>query len=223
MTTRFKQALLAATLSVAGIGSAQAMLIDRGGGLIYDDVLNVTWMQDAQIAISMGLTTTGMGWQNAMDFASSLSYYDSVRGVTWTDWRLPTFDNALAVRNGYDTTGASSELAYMYYVNLGYAPNYSHDRTTPSPTSGNYNPFVNLAYRGYWSSTPTDFANREWAFHFHFGSNEFGNIFEDNRIWAVRDGDVAALANNSVPEPGTLALLGLGLLGLGGAKRRKPR
>ncbi len=30
--------------------TAHAMLIDRGGGLIYDDVLDITWMQDAYYA-----------------------------------------------------------------------------------------------------------------------------------------------------------------------------
>ena len=31
-------------------GAAQATLIDRGGGLIYDSVLNVTWLQNANLA-----------------------------------------------------------------------------------------------------------------------------------------------------------------------------
>jgi len=32
---------------VAISGAAQASLIDRGGGLIYDTNLNVTWLADA--------------------------------------------------------------------------------------------------------------------------------------------------------------------------------
>lgn len=35
-------------LCVSGV--AQAALYDRGGGLIYDSVLDVTWLQDANYA-----------------------------------------------------------------------------------------------------------------------------------------------------------------------------
>ena len=83
--------------------NAEALLIDRGGGLIYDDVLDVTWLQDANYAVSSGywdaLDKTGysdwslnhpgtMIWNDAMDWADGLEYYDSVRDVTWSDWRL---------------------------------------------------------------------------------------------------------------------------------------
>jgi hypothetical protein len=32
--------------------STQAALYDRGNGLIYDDVLNVTWLEDAKLDCS---------------------------------------------------------------------------------------------------------------------------------------------------------------------------
>ena len=54
-----------------------ATLIDRGGGLIYDDVLNITWLQDANLGAGSsfddgGSTTDGlMNWQNAVDWAIS--------------------------------------------------------------------------------------------------------------------------------------------------------
>jgi hypothetical protein len=41
------------------------------------------------------------------------------------------------------------------------------------------------------------------------------------RVWAVRDGDVALTSPVSVPEPGTLALFGLGLGLFGMVGRRK--
>ncbi len=34
--------------------STHAALIDRGNGLIYDTVLNVTWMQDVALARTLG-------------------------------------------------------------------------------------------------------------------------------------------------------------------------
>src|SRR5687767_9254987 len=133
-----------------GAGTAQAALIDRGGGLIYDSVLNVTWMQDALYASTTGVSSNGrLTWDAAMAFASSTSYYDSVRNTTWDDWRLPQqFVNSRSTALMYDTLGQQSELAYMYYINLGFAANTGHDPSLPAPTSSNYNPFINLTYRG---------------------------------------------------------------------------
>lgn len=211
-TSRF---VFVATVFLAGTGTAHATLIDRGGGLIYDDVLDVTWMQDAQYAITSGYESTGrLSWTDALAWASGVQYYDPVRNTVWDDWRLPTTINAPSSL-GYDTTGLSSELAFMYYVNLGYAPNYEHDRFSAAPTSSSYNPFMNLAYRGYWSETLSDYQDQAWMLHFHFGSQELNGIGDQQRVWLVRNGDVA------VPEPGGLALFGLGLAVMGLVQRRR--
>jgi hypothetical protein len=71
-------------------GTANATLLDRGGGLIYDDVLDITWLQDANYAQTSGYDADGMmTWYDAIVWAEKLEYYDSVREVTGTDWRLP--------------------------------------------------------------------------------------------------------------------------------------
>ena len=62
-----------------------AELHDRGGGLIYDDVLNVTWLQDANYAHTSGYDLDGlMNRNDAFTWADNLEYggYDN--------WRLPS-------------------------------------------------------------------------------------------------------------------------------------
>ncbi|MFC1857036.1 hypothetical protein ACFL9U_03300 [Thermodesulfobacteriota bacterium] len=62
--------------------SIKAQLWDRGGGLIYDDILNVTWLQDANYARSSGYDVDGkMTWYEATEWAENLVYNDTVRGI----------------------------------------------------------------------------------------------------------------------------------------------
>jgi len=136
-----KRQLIVVLGMVATLGiTSNADLIDRGSGLIYDDVLDITWLQNANYAQTSGYDSTGlMNWSQAMAWAVNLEYYDSVRQVTWTDWRLPHIlpVNGMSYDynnnpdgssdNGYNI-GASgsvypnstgSEMGYMYYTNLG--------------------------------------------------------------------------------------------------------
>jgi len=132
--------ILAASIAVP----AHATLIDRGGGLLYDDVLNITWLQDANYARTSGYDADGrMNWNNAKSWAANLVYggYD--------DWRLPTMIDSgtpgcLLTNSGTDcgfnvlTYAAGtvySELAYMYHVNLGLRSCYKPDGTV-DPTCG---------------------------------------------------------------------------------------
>jgi hypothetical protein len=151
-------------------GAAQAALHDRGGGLVYDDVLDVTWLADANYAKTSGYDDDGlMTWEQAMDWAASLSYYDSVRGVTYDDWRLPFVrDGGLADYNwaysgtdyGYNvrTVGEDgtvySELAHMYFNNLGFKSMFRPDT------------YVQEIYFEYW--VPDDESGNG---HYEFGTD----------------------------------------------------
>lgn len=107
---------------------AYAELHDRGGGLIYDDVLNITWLQDSNYSWSSdGIGV--MSLQDAKNWVANLSYYDSVRNVTWSDWRLPKlvpvgsemnyiWSNNGSTDYGFNNSGTNTELGYMYHVNF---------------------------------------------------------------------------------------------------------
>jgi len=235
-----KAVLVLLVASVLSSGVAQAALFDRGGGLIYDDVLSITWLQDANYAKTSGYDTDGlMNWSEANTWAAGLSYYDSVHNVTWTDWRLPTvnpvgdsfnfnFSNNGATDVGYGNTSINSELSYMYYVNLGNLGfctpdngNTTSCNAQPGYGLANTAPFDNLQSFGYWygtSSAPSP-TNTAWSFATIFGSQGNSSHGIGFSAWAVRPGDVAA-----VPEPETYALLltGLGLIGFAAHRKTKP-
>ena len=188
--------LLTALVLFFLVASAEAALIDRGSGFIYDDVQDITWAQDANI--------NGADiWANQVAWAAGYSQTHTVYG-TFDDWRLPTTlqpdascsDQSGGVSSGLDCTG--SEMGHLFNVD--------------GISSSSMGLFTNVQSDGYWSGTEyaplTSFA---WYFDFHYGNQ--GSIFKSNSYYAlaVRDGDVAA-----VPVPAAVWLFGsaLGLLGL---------
>ena len=89
---------------LAGAASAQAALVNRGGGMIYDTTLNLTWLADMNFAKTSGYAANGvapestygsntiwtdgsMGWEAANKWADNLVYGG------FSDWRLPTLNS----------------------------------------------------------------------------------------------------------------------------------
>lgn len=63
--------LLAGVFALS-VGTAQAALIDRSGGMLYDDVLNITWLQDANYAKTSGYDADGKSsWAAANTWAAN--------------------------------------------------------------------------------------------------------------------------------------------------------
>jgi hypothetical protein len=223
-----KVTLALATAGLLSSGVAQAKLIDRGGGLLYDDVLNVTWLQDANYAQTSGYDTDGkMNWTDAKTWADNLVFHDSVRNVDYSDWRLPATSDTDA---GWNIISPNSELSYMYYVNLGLTskfspsgaeqPHYGIFRNGTEGGQADVGLAKNLQSYYYWFGTvyapSTSFGT--WYFVTSVGAQFFNYQNLECYAWAVRPGDVAA----AVPEPETYAMLlaGLGLLGVGAKRRR---
>ena len=64
---------------------ANAALVDRGTGMIYDTDLGITWLQDANYAQTSGYDADGrMTWNQATNWAAGLN----INGIT--GWRLPS-------------------------------------------------------------------------------------------------------------------------------------
>jgi len=222
------------------VPQAQAGLVDRGGGMLYDTVLNVTWLQDANYAKTSNYDADGrMTWTQANTWANNLNY-----GGYSSGWRLARntpvngtqsgWNYAYSLNGstdvGYNIISTFSELSYMYYVNLGLKGYYS--------ASGAYQPDFgvngNGTYGGqkdvglvrnlqsdvYWSSTayaPSP-AVSAWGFNAYHGVQGYGLQSDEFFAWAVRDGDVTV-----VPVPGSVALLAGGLALLRVVTRRRGR
>lgn len=189
-------------------GSASAALHDCGGGLIYDDVLDVTWLQDVSDTTT-GAVLDGAGqisWADAQAHVDALVYYDALRDVNWTDWRLPRVlpQNGVSLDmtdlpdgstdQGYNITSPKSEFSHLFYVTLGNIgqKDVSGGLFPPGWGLSNTGPFQNLQAGGYWYQTehPSNSAN---ALTFGMGNGHQANrVKSDGRfIWALRDGNVA--------------------------------
>jgi hypothetical protein len=218
--------------------AAHAALHDRGGGLIYDDVLDVTWLQDANYSKTSGYALTGrMSWDQATTWAENLSYFDPVRSQSLTGWRLPLVldtggPGCSFAYSGTDcgfnvqTTGDGtvySELASLFYDSLSLKAIWGPQgrpqppfENVPQPGwgRGNTGPFQNVQILGasYWTGTAAG-ASQAWQFDFYSGQQGVlpTNDFAFHAYaWAVRPGDVGP-----VPEPSTYALIVAGLVAVG--------
>ncbi|PIQ12851.1 MAG: hypothetical protein COW07_02885 [Hydrogenophilales bacterium CG12_big_fil_rev_8_21_14_0_65_61_21] len=80
-TTLITSSLIASSLVSC---AAQATLINRGGGMIYDTDIDITWLADANYAMTSGYDADGlMNWAAANAWAAGLVYGG------YENWRLP--------------------------------------------------------------------------------------------------------------------------------------
>lgn len=191
---------------------AMSALIDRGNGMIYDSVLDVTWLQDANMAGSAMSQFDANEWAQQLDFGG------------FNDWRLPTMTASAGLDGnkssfffecgngrfnmdasgcdfGWTSTSTSHELAYMFYANLGNLASFD-SASEPVPGGGLVNTasFVNIQQGSYWYMN--DYDDDEGFF---FATSTGGQYRKNNSemlfAWALRDGDIASLSVVSVNAP----------------------
>ena len=217
---------------------SRAALIDRGGGMIYDPVLEVTWLKDANYAKTSGYSASGqMTWEESKIWA------DNLKIGGYTDWRLATTGPASgdsAVWNYNDSfngdtdagyhIGQRSELSHMFYSNLllvgyrttsgGFNSNFGIFGNGTVGGQNNIWPFTNIQAGDYWTGTPTvGTAPTEQAFYFQMQYGAQAWTLQNNTMyaWAVRDGDVLS----PVPEPNSYLMAFIGLIILLASARRE--
>ena len=237
-----KVSKLAGVALVVVATSSQAGLINRGNGLIYDDVLDVTWMQDANYMQTSGFDSDGLlDWQGASNWADSLVFQG------YDDWRLPSitpqngddFDIAFSfdgsTDRGFNTSPQYNELAHMFFNNLGNTSYFDTAGNANQPGSEVFlSTFVdaetnelfsidNIQF-SYWLDIANDpIINAAWAYSmtqqsFATGESQVLNVVSNIGIWALRDGDVANVVDpdpvDPVSSPATFGLFAMIASGL---------
>lgn len=174
----------------------QPRLIDRGHGLMYDRLRDITWLQDTNYARSSGADKDGqMTWDAAMSWVSKLNY----RGIK--GWRLPTAFNRDRSGPCIGDDCHESELGHMVHDLFGHA--------SPGLQLLNFTPFSI-----FWTSTeasPTDAFGFKMALSrqgplpknpWDLGGGSGGMALADEiRAWPVHDGDVGSRLHRVIALP----------------------
>jgi len=191
--------------------STKAELIDRGSGMIYDTDLGITWLQDANYAMTSGYDADGrMTWEQANAWAGQLTYggYEGwrlpktlpVNGSTYIYPNQDFYDGSGDI-GGYNISAPgsvyagskASELSYFYYNSLKNLGAFDlNGNFNPNWSQLQVGPFSGVQISKYWSGTDYDSLTGT-AFSFNTdGGQNIDWKYEEHFVWAVRDGDVAA-------------------------------
>lgn len=246
-------AVIAVALALLPAIADAALLARLDGRAWYDDVLDLTWIADANLAARVSLGIAGVRSDGAMSWDTAQTWIAALNEAGYLgqdDWRLPRardldgmdFDlhggdgcdfGWLNSDCGYNPDPAAGEMVSLYYGTLGNSayvgPDGSLNGCDPAPDFclTNRGPFANLQAGRYWYGTTADVnPGLAWFLDFRFGLQHMGFRTDEYHVLVVRDGDLAV-----VPLPpaggllcGAFAMLPLATLsGSGSAAARRRR
>ena len=198
-------------------------LINRGSGMIYDDVLDITWLQDANYMFTSGASVTEF-----VNHTAAVNWVDNLVFGGHDDWRLPNFfpgngvgyDFAFSYNGstdrGFNNTGTNNELGHLFANSLNNVSFFSAAGVGSQPGSDSFNSsfvdgesgltvsFSNIGI-SYWSNPANNpILNAAWGYNFRTfsglstGETQLLSVNSNLSVWAVRDGDVQ---NTLTPPP----------------------
>lgn len=236
--------VLCASMMLLVSASVNATLFDRGNGFIYDNDLDITWLEDASVAGTL------------MSRGAAQTYVDNASFGGYNDWRLPSLSNVDA---GVDVTDQYNKLFltitptdYENYTgifggelgHLIFGEGLEYIKTPGAGQFGTIGLFDNVFSGGYWTSEDYLWSNQSyedpdgtdgttekpyprtprdgygWLLYFAGDNGPNKTILRTGNsrgVWAVRDGDVLT---SPVPLPAAAWLYGIALFGLAGAHRK---
>ena len=125
-------ALILLFLIVTVVGSQATPLSLRGTEMVYASGLDITWLRDANLALTSTFGVSEIGLDGSMTWATAQLWIEAMNAANYlgySDWRLPkidpigseydygrSFDGSTDYGSGI--TSPNSELAYMFTVAL---------------------------------------------------------------------------------------------------------
>ena len=238
-----KNLLLLALMGFSLTSTAEASLVARAGGMVYDDVNNITWASDANLFKTQAASNPNLVSEiiaanggvihdtpNGFDTVPNSGVYSlttadlGTNNGTMTWWGAQAWANNLSLGGYTDWTLPTTVPAQYGYNQTGsqmgdlfynQLGGVAGDSITTTHNA-NYNLFTNVQNYVYWSSSeyaPVPYY--AWLFVPYDGGQNYSNKTYQLYAWAVRPGDVAA-----VPLPGAVWLFLSVLIGLMGLNRR---
>lgn len=207
-------ALAAATFATVALTAptpATAALVDRGGGLVYDTVNDITWLA------APALLPGQLEWADGVLYGAAFEYAGG------TNWRTPTssFIDA-GCPSGEGLNCSDSEMARLFYQQLGGQAGESvFDTTGDSADEIAAVALLPALMEGwFWSGQAADEgSNTAFAFHFGTGTQAIRDTTLTGRVLLVHAGDLGAMAVDAPPTlPLVLAATAIGAL----VRRRRP-
>jgi hypothetical protein len=158
--------VFAVVLSFSIMGTANAGLVDLGGGMIFDNDINLAWLQDANYPWSQGLGSNGlMQWDNAMAYVAGLNYGGQL------GWRLPTV----------------AEMQHLYPFEGVVPPG------NIQPANMQLFTYTQYVGGGYWSSEAVG-NDEAKGFNFYDGlEHQYPKINNYLYLWPVHQGNLASV------------------------------
>lgn len=224
---------LALAASLCAAAPASAALVVQGNGTVYDSDRNIYWLQNANLAATNTFGVSGIQtystFAGMMYFATAQSWIAAMNAANYlgfNDWRLPTTLQPDAtcssqapnpsVSYGYGCAG--SELGHLFYTEFAAVA----EKNVSSGNAAEIAKFSNIQNFSYWTSTgDVSTPGSNWVFDFSIGAQtSAGQTDYDMFVWPVRNGGTTSPDPLPVPEPGTVLMLGAGLLGVLAASRR---
>jgi hypothetical protein len=179
---------------------ADAELIDIGNGLIYDTLQDLTWTQDPMLARTSGFDTDGR-----MTYATAVTWVEALSFAGLSDWRLPAMFawSETLPKPEHSGSFGDSELSRLLRQ-LGWQWS-AHN--APDYLAGTIGPFTGIASTFFVANPIEQQSCRPGCYWWAWATDIDVRDSDLSRAWAVRSGRPTA-----VPTPGTLTLVGLGLL-----------